>query len=300
VNYKFKQKSIPVIISYLLLTITALPQEFRVFELGKKIEYFPLSELNTYDWEGYLWVKYRAQVYEYDDDNNLISVTFQRRKKSTLHNWSKLEFNYDSNDNPIEIKVFQYTDQLWEQVKKTKIIYDQNTYLSQEIVYDLEDSGLVLKSVCDYYYDSNGNLVQGLEQSWLDSTYKNYERWIHIYDSTNTLNLSKTQIWKDSNWVDKSRTLIDNNKNEKQRYILSPFGGASTGSDEKIRFLQKYDDNGRVYEEFASFWQDSAWIEASKWISHYNSKDRITEKIWFIKGTEVWSKRTKMEYIYQQ
>ena len=65
-------------------------------------------------------------------------------------------------------------------------------------------------------------------------------------------------------------------------------------------FNQYNSEAGLVQEMIKSNWYETNWIEESKWINVYNPNNRTAEQYYFSKGTEVWSKKRKLEYSYQE
>ncbi len=120
----FKIKSITILLVCMLMAIESMPQEFVLSDFGKKIVYFPLIKVNIYRWEGtHFWKKYETELYEYDNNENLLSVTFQIWDDSVVNNKSQIKFIYDKNNNIIEAIAYIYDHPMWKKVSRSKYTY---------------------------------------------------------------------------------------------------------------------------------------------------------------------------------
>ena len=302
-NERFIRHYRSILIIYLFLSARGIAQEFQILEFGKVIKYFPLAEVNTYEWQGYMWNKVQSfsQLFDYDDKKNLQTVTFQNWDRSVPRNDKKYTFRYDDKNNLAEMDYFEFINSSWEVRGKTMFSYNENNDCSSilEYRYREEDSTLVKYHIIQNYYNSDNNLVQSTSKIWKNLKYVNFSKQLYYLDTDGNLILSELQKWEKNNWVNLFRIVYVDDRKENLSYRTKQSWIDSTWVD-KIKIVENYTEDGLLHEEIKSIWNELNWLDESKWINNYDSNNRIFEQYYFYKGTEVWSRRKKLEYLYHE
>ncbi len=246
-------------------------------------------------------------VYSYDNNENLISISRQYYFEDCWNNWEIRNFYFDSLNRFISYShnVWLYELEIWEikdslfrtynldgnigvehnwhdyfglglRESKNKYLYDENRLLVSVIKLDKGNNyNWTNISNREFVYDSLDRVISTLYQNWNDDEWHNWRLLNTKYDSLGNIMEYCRKGWEDSLWINASKTFYQ--YNSYGNYTISTF---QEWENEQWMDKQRdecfYDVNGSLLSVFYYYWNDNNWENKFKNESQYLSERIIT------------------------
>ena len=248
------------------------------------------------------------EVFEYDDNGNVIMWVFYWWEKDEWRESWKTEYTFDDNGNLVlQIRSAYMFDWEWCCESNTWIetmilskwknesTFDDNGNRTMQISYRWEYNAWVKRGKNEFTFDNNGNMIMRISYHW---------HWINewveswkdefTFDDNGNMIMRISYSWENNEWVEswKSEYTFDNNGNMIMRVSYSWEDNAWV-ENWKNKFEFTFDDNGNIVMRIGYWWENNTWVEDWKSEYTFDNNGNIVMGIWYRWEKDEWREDEK-------
>ena len=203
-------------------------------------------------------------------------------------NWSNLSgvnYEYDSNDNLISITEFRWEQNQWENSYKFNYSYNSNGKIVEQIeqIFDIDQSQYNNSFLYQFTYDSNGQLIARTKDLWDNGSWEDENKYEYTYTNCKINNITMS-AWNPFNnqWEYLTRATPTYTGDLIAVLDVQSWDGSNWVIDEQIPLT--YNSNEQIIKYAEEFWDGSNWHEEEARTYEYDNSGNRTKKLYSFEG----------------
>ncbi|PWH87128.1 T9SS type A sorting domain-containing protein [Brumimicrobium oceani] len=212
--------------------------------------------------------------------NKLKSSILEEFNGSNWYTTGGADFEYDSNNNLISITYYLWNGSFYQVSSILTFSYNANNKITEQIVKVWDNTADVLENVAKYEsnYNASGELIEFITFEEINSAWKEFNKQEISYQNSKISNIDYS--FKDANqWNNNRKLVLQYTGNKITQAKMLTLNGTSFWED-NYRHILTYDSNDKIRENKIEYYTNSVWTDfiniSYELDANYN---RITEYV---------------------
>jgi len=249
----------------------------------------------SYDWNNSLWGLHSYRVYEYNDNDQVVSIFRYHNYNGDFSLTDKTMYEYYEDFDSLKSVICYNPNVIGGYTYHFSYYYDDSLRLIQEnYIINFPDPGI--KYIYTYEYDEYKLIKAYGYLAYLDPAYlKSYK--IYYYNSDNRFSGYLFYVLNDTVWIKSDSAFY---KYDTNGYVIKKEYFNRNVNEWQNEWLREYsyNDNYTEWEEVLLKWKDTAWSNEIKTLKWFDEEGYVTKMIRMDWNDSIWENLDKEVYFY--
>lgn len=246
------------------------------------------------------WINEDRQIYTYDTQNNLVTVSIQTWESNEWGDHIRYTYAYNERNLVSELCQQYWANNEWNNIDRTTYAYGEQNNLRSELYQTWESNKWNDQSKSTCTYDEQNNLSAKLTQNQINSYWVNAKKYTYTYDERCNMLTEMHQIWEESSWKNSITYIHTYDEWSNPLTYLVQLWGINGNLVSNIRSTYMYDEQYNLSAYLEEYLTNDGWENMSKGEYEYSEQGNLLSCIEQSWADSKWRNDTKRNYTYNE